>query len=70
MGFITREGQFVCRHVNEDTHHTDEDVAIVPESGEDVVHELLVPQPPLGLVVGGVVAVGDQQAGPGQPGGH
>ena len=46
------------------THHTDEDVAAVPEGGEDVVHELLVPEPPLGLVVGGVVAVSDQQAGP------
>ena len=49
------------------THHTDEDVAAVPEGCEDVVHQLLVPQPPLGLVIRGVVAVGDQEAGPRQP---
>ena len=47
-----------------ETHHTDEDIAAVPEGGEDVVHELLVPESPLGLVVGGVVAVSNQQAGP------
>ena len=50
-----------------ETHHADQDVAGVAEGGEDVVHQLLVPQPPLGLVVGGVVAVGDQEAGPRQP---
>ena len=50
-----------------ETHHAHEDVAGVAEGGEDVVHQLLVPQPPLGLVVGGVVAVGDEEAGPRQP---
>ena len=48
------------------THHTNEDVATVSEGGEDVVHELLVPEPPLGLVVCCVVAVCDQQARPRQ----
>ena len=48
------------------THHTNEDVATISEGGEDVVHELLVPEPPLGLVVCCVVAVCDQQAGPRQ----
>ena len=46
------------------TYHTNEDVATIPEGGEDVVHELLIPEPSLGLVVGGVVAVSDQQARP------
>ena len=50
-----------------ETHHADQDVAGVAEGGENVVHQLLVPQPPLGLVIRGVVAVGDQEAGPRQP---
>ena len=34
--------------------HTDQHVATVPEGGQDVGHEMLVPQPPPGLCVGGV----------------
>ena len=34
----------------------------VVEQGQDVGHELLVPQPPPGLCVGGVEGIRDQQA--------
>ena len=42
---------------NSDTYHAHQHIAIVPQGGQDIGHQLLISQPSLGLVVGRVVAV-------------
>ena len=46
--------------------HRHQHIAPIPQRGQDVCHQLFVAQAPLGLHIGGVVGVGDEQAGPGQ----
>ncbi len=47
--------------------HGHQHVAPVAQRRQDVRHQLFVPLPPLGLHVGGIVGVRDEQAGTRQP---
>ena len=48
------------------THHADEDVSAIAERGEDICHQLLVPQPAPCLTVGRVERIGNEQARSGE----